>query len=170
MQCNYTEAIIFLKAYNLNRRRRVWKIHIPCKAKTCTCIINATYISLLACFALLVTFTCCFQFYSFYAFLMLVWEKGQNKEMPRKQSKGKRKKTNQRKNWSLEERKPRGLSYRGYNHWSRRDASYYRQQKIWSCCECPEWSCCECPGLVIVQQGRWLRSRLETPYISVTSN
>lgn len=30
--------------------------------------------------------------------------------MPRKQSKGKRKKTNQSTSWSLEERKPRGMS------------------------------------------------------------
>lgn len=57
--------------------------------KTYTCIINATYISFLACFSFLGTFSCCFPFYSVYAFLTLVCKKGKNKEIPRKQSKGK---------------------------------------------------------------------------------
>lgn len=84
-------------------------MHITYKAKTCTCVINATYISLFPCFPLLATFSCCFQLYSFYAFLTLVCEMRQNKGMPRKQSKGSRK-TDQRKNWLLEQGKSRGLS------------------------------------------------------------
>lgn len=104
-------------------------MHITCKAKTLTCIISTTYISLFACIALSVTFSCCFPFHSFYALLTLLCKKGQNKEMPRKQSKGKRKKTEQKKYWSLEERKSRGLSM-GCNQSSRKDALYYRQQKI----------------------------------------
>lgn len=83
MQCNYTEAIIFLKAYDLNRQRRtVWKMHVTCKVKTCICIINAMYILIFACFSFLLTSSCCFLVCFIYAFLTLVCNEGKNKKIP----------------------------------------------------------------------------------------